>query len=99
MKTIIAATVATLMASSAAMADTLVVTLNIGGDIEVATETVPKSCRTHERELRAAFEGTWQTLDRVTIRDTNNKIVGWSYLSPLAVAKEGFIFTATCIEN
>ena len=99
MKTIIAATVATLMAGTAAMADTLVVTANIQGDVEVYTSTGPTSCFQHEKEFKESFVDTWEIFDRITLRDENGSVVGWTYMTPLEAAEAGIMLTFTCIKS
>ena len=99
MKTIIAATVATLMAGTA-MADTLVLTAWVDGEMVVSTETGSQiDCRAIESEMRKVYDESGLVYINLDLLNDSGRKVGWTYSTAIEYASAGFMLATTCVES
>ena len=100
MKNIIAATAITLMAGTAAMADTAIATVWVDGSMEVVTSSGSEiQCHLMESEIRDLFEESGFTYYYVDLVNEHGRKVGWSYSTTLDYASAGFMLSTTCIKS
>ena len=100
MKNIIAATAITLMAGTAAVADTLVLTAWVEGEMVVTTETGPQiDCRAIESDMRKVYDESELVYISLDLLNEDGRKVGWTYSTAIEYASAGFMLTTTCVKS